>query len=104
MLQEHRTGTDGALHVHAGTRLAGRPITLDGVESEAWASRVDVVRLNAWAADVNARFSLLLRGVQRTVRFDHSRAPAFSATPLWLLEESEQAELLFRLTLNFVEI
>ncbi len=105
VLQEQRFGTDGGMHVHVGLRAAGRPITLGGVESQAWINRVDVTRLQAWASLPGVRFSLFLRGEQRTVLFDHSRAPAFSADPVWQLADGEQSsEEMFRPTFNFLEI
>ena len=105
VLQENRFGTDGSMHVHLGVRVAGRPITLNGVESEAWINRVDVDRLQGWASVPGVRFSLLLRGVQRTVIFDHTRAPAFQADPIWQLADGEQSgDEMFRPTFNFLEI
>ena len=105
VVQETRFGTDGSMHVHVGARRAGRPITLNGVESQAWITRVDVARLDLWASLPGARFSLQLRGVQRTVLFDHGRAPAFSADPIWQLADGEQSsEEMFRPTFNFLEI
>jgi len=102
---ETRFGTTGALMVHVGQRQAGRPITLDGVESEAWLTRAVVAQLNAWAAQPGARFLLCLRGVDRTVLFDHARAPAFAAQPVIKLQDGEELTTdFYRPTFNFIEI
>jgi len=102
---ETRFGTTGALMVHVGQRQAGRPITLDGVGSEAWLTRAVVAQLNAWAAQPGARFLLCLRGVNRTVLFDHSRAPAFDAKPVISVEDGiELPTDLYRPTFNFIEV
>ena len=46
---EQRWGTTGALMLHVGVRQAGLPITLEGVESQAWLTRAVVQQLDAWA-------------------------------------------------------
>jgi len=102
---ETRFGTTGALMVHVGKKQAGRLITLDGVETEAWLTRGVVAQLNDWAAQPGAQFLLYLRGVSRTVLFDHSRAPAFDAKPVIKLQDGvEQTTDLYRPTFNFIEV
>jgi len=98
-------GTRGDLMVHVRARAAGRQITLDGVDSNAWITRADVLALQAWAAVAGAQFTLHLRGVDRTVMFDHTRAPAFDATPIWRLLDGEHTpELWCRPVFKFIEI
>jgi len=102
---EARFGTTGALMVHVGKKQSGRLITLDGVESEAWLTRGVVAQINAWAALPGARFLLRLRGIDRTVLFDHARAPAFNAQPVIKLQDGvEQPTDLYRPTFNFIEV
>lgn len=84
VVTETRTGTNGALHVHVGKRLAGRPITLDGRGSSAWITRALCDQLQAWAAIPGATFELVLRGTARTVMFIE-----FQADPIWRLEDGE---------------
>jgi len=105
VVSSNRTGTTGSLIVHVGKRKAGRPITLDGVDSKAWISRATCDQLNAWAALEGARFELVLRGLARTVAFDHSQPPAFTATPIWKLEDGEHtSELMYATQFKFIEV
>lgn len=96
--------TTGALLVDVGTKLGGRPITLEGVESEAWISRELAASLRAWAQVPGRVMTLTLRGVERSVIFDHARA-AMEATPLWhLLDGEEDDSQVMRLdVLRFLE-
>jgi hypothetical protein len=82
-------GTTGALLVHVGVRLAGRQITLDGVDSKAWITRSLCESLELWAALPGIKLTLVLRGVSRQVMFDHEQG-GFEATPVWLLADGEQ--------------
>lgn len=96
--------TTGALLVDVGTRQAGRPITLDGVQSKAWVTRTTCDTLKAWAALPGAELVLVLRGSARTVLFDHEQT-AFSARPVWLLADGQQTpDEVFLPTLRFLEI
>lgn len=96
--------TTGALLLDVGTKLAGRPITLEGTNTQAWISRSLCSTLQAWAALPGAQFSLSLRGVARVVVFDHDKG-GFAATPVWrLLDGHESPEQLFIPTLRFLEI
>ena len=100
-----RWGTTGALQLHVGLRQAGRPITLDGRASNAWISRAQCVQLNAWAALPDATFSLVLRGVARTVVFDHAQGSALTADPIWKLLDGEHTpELLYVPNFKFMEV
>lgn len=96
--------TTGALLLDLGARLGGRPITLDGVQSQAWITRATCDTLKAWAALPGAELELVLRGIARTVLFDHAQT-AFEARPLWLLADGEQTtDEVFLPTLRFLEI
>lgn len=100
-------GTRGDLMMHVRARQAGRPITLEGVQSQAWTSRTDVLALQAWAALPGAQFILHLRGKDRTVMFDHSRGEsAFDAQPIWreLLDSEFTADLWHLPTFRFIEV
>ena len=63
--------TTGALVLDAFTKQAGRPITLQGSETFAWCQRGDLVTLRNWASQAGATFTLTLRGLARTVVFNH---------------------------------
>lgn len=97
-------GTTGALLVHAGLRLAGRPIELDGVASRAFISRNLCATLQAWAALPGISLALLLRGVSRQVVFDHERG-GFEAQSLWRIADGhETPEQVYLPTLRFLTV
>ena len=99
-----RWGTTGAMQVHVGTRQAGRPITLDGRESEAWISRALCDQLNVWHAVAGAVFTLVIRGQSRSVMFDQSQGAGFTAAPVWkLLDGEHTGETLYRPFFKFLE-
>lgn len=98
-------GTQGDLMVHVRARNAGRPITLEGVDSAAWMTLAQVQALQAWAAIPGAQFTLHLRGVDRTVMFDATEGAAIDARPLWPLADGEQtAGMPMQPTFRFIEI
>ncbi len=100
VVTEPRWGTNGALHVHVGKRLAGRPITLDGRSSSAWVSRTQCEQLRAWAALPGATFELVLRGIARTVLLME-----FQADPVWRLADGEiDGETLYVPFFKFLEV
>lgn len=102
---EARWGTTGALMLHVAAKQAGWPITLDGVESEAWLPRSTCQRLRAWADAPGQEFELTLRGAVRRVIFDASSGEAFAAAPVWLIEDGGQAPtLLYRPKFKFLEV
>lgn len=73
--------TTGAVILDAFAKQAGQPITLEGSESYAWCERGVLVTLRNWAAQAGQTFTLTLRGVNRTVVFNHE-AGALSANPI----------------------
>ena len=94
----------GALVIDAGTRQAGRPITLQGTDTQAWMPRTTMLQLAALAALPGEVLTLTVRGVARDVVFDHAQG-GFTAEPIWRLLDGEvDAELLYRPTLRFLEI
>ncbi len=101
----NKTGSTGALIIHAGKRQAGRPITLDGVESRSWITRAQCDQFYLWAALPDAEFDLVVRGVTRKVRFDNSQGAAFAARAQWRLFDSEHnGQTDYLPTFKFIEI
>lgn len=95
-------GTTGSLLVHVGVRTAGRPITLDGVDSNAWITRELCDTLQAWAALPGIQLTLVLRGTARQVIFDQEQG-GFEARPVWRLLDGEQTpSQVFRPTFRFI--
>ena len=96
--------TTGALLIDVATRQAGRPITLQGTDTQAWMPRTTMLQLAAWAAMPGEVLTLTVRGVAREVVFDHAQG-GFTAEPIWRLLDGEvDATLLYRPTLRFLEI
>lgn len=97
-------GTDGTLLVDTAHKLAGRPYTLVGTETVAWIDRAKCGLLEAWAAVPGREMKLVLRGVARTVIFDHARG-GFVAQPLWHLVDAEHTEAtLYLPTFRFLDV
>ena len=100
-----KTGSTGALILHTGKRKAGRPITLNGVESKAWITRDECDPFYAWQAIPDAEFDLVLRGVTRKVRFDNSQGAGFTARAQWRLFDSEHdGRTDYLPTFKFIEV
>ena len=96
--------TTGALLVDVALKLAGRPITLNSVDTNAWISRALCSTLQAWAALPGAQFDLVLRGITHQVIFDHAQG-GFSAQAIWRLEDGAiDAELMYRPTFRFLKV
>lgn len=101
--QSTEYSTEGALLVDVALKQAGRPITLEGVDTAAWITRALCDTLQAWAALPGIEFTLTLRGTARTVLFDHAKK-GFVATPIWRLADGEVTpELLYLPTFRFLE-
>lgn len=76
--QQYSVG--GALLVNTGTKLAGRPITLQGGADHGWAQRGQALTLRSWADDPASTMTLVYRGTTYSVRFAATEAP-FTFTP-----------------------
>ena len=96
--------TTGALLVHVAVKQAGRPITLVGTETAAWISRTLADTIVAWAALPGIPFDLVVRGLSRTVLFDHAKG-GFEASPVWRLQDGEESpDQLLLPTFRFIEV
>lgn len=88
----------GALFVNSAEKLAGRPITLQGADNRAWATRSTVDSLRALQAIVDAEYTLSIEGVSYTVVII-----SVEATPLWDLAPAA-AEDYCALTIQMIEV
>jgi hypothetical protein len=70
-----RYSAGGALLLDVGTKLAGRPLTLQGTESSGWMPRSSLLTLRAWTDDQAASMTLSFRGVTYAVGFAAVDAP-----------------------------
>lgn len=68
----------GALIVESAEKLAGRPITLQGADNRAWATRATVDAIKALQAVAGADYTLSLEGQSYTVMI-----LSVEADPLW---------------------
>ena len=73
----------GSLEIQAATMQAGRPITLTGDESRAWATRTTVLALQAKAATAGATMTLTLNDAREfTVAFRRGDGQPVEARPI----------------------
>lgn len=95
--------TEGALIIDVALKLAGRPIALEGSEDCTWCSRALCDTLQAWASLPGIELTLVVRGVARTVIFDH-QAGALRGFPVIFYEDgSIQPDDWYVPTLRFLE-
>jgi hypothetical protein len=94
--------TTGALVVDAFAKQAGRPITLQGSETFAWCDRGDLLTLRNWASQPGATFALTLRGVTRTVIFNHE-AGAIEAEAILDYSDPLDSDP-YAITIRFLEL
>lgn len=71
----------GAVLRDVGTKLAGRPITLEGGTNYAWAQRSQALTLRSWTDDPVAAMTLVYRAVSYPVAFAPVDTP-FSFVPV----------------------
>lgn len=92
----------GALIVEAATKLSGRRITLAADSGYAWMTRATLDTLFAWSALPGQTFTLLHRGVTRTVAFDHD-AGAIDASQIIDYSDPDGADD-YAVTLRFIQV
>lgn len=102
--QSSEYSTEGALLVDEALKLAGRPITLEGIDTAAWISRALCDTLQAWACLPGIELTLTLRGAIHQVMFDHAKK-GFEAKPIWKLLDGEiTGDLLYIPTFRFFKV
>lgn len=92
----------GALVVESALKQAGRPVTLAGDRSRAWLPRSTVEQLRAAELLDGQVFTLVYRGVSRTVMFDHA-AGGLSAEPIRPFQDPTDDDD-YAVTLRFFEV
>jgi len=96
--------TTGALLIEEATKQAGRPITLEGAMDATWCTRALVDQLHAWAQTAGIVLTLTLRGIARSVTFDHS-AEALQGLPVLFYQDGSISSTDFYVpTLRFIEL
>lgn len=102
--QSTEYSTTGALLVDVAVKQTGRPITLVGTETKAWITRALCDTVTAWAALPGAEFELVVRGLARTVMFDHAKV-GFEAAPVWKIQDGEESSEQFFLPMfRFIQV
>lgn len=100
-------GLTGAVILHTGALLKGRPITLQNEENSGWATMTKTVvdQLDTWAAVPGLTGQLEYRGVTYDVVFRHGGegSPAFEATPVTYYRD-EQAYDYYLCIIRLMEI
>lgn len=73
----------GALIVYTGTRVGGRPITLQPADdTSAWMTRATLAQLQAWEANAALTLTLSLYGIDRPVVFRRHDGAPLEARPV----------------------
>lgn len=73
---------EGALIIDAGTKQAGRPITLTGSETTCWILKSVLTKIKALEATPGKEMTLVYGVLTFNVKFDLSSGPAVVATPI----------------------
>ena len=96
--------TTGALLIEEATRQAGRPITLESDQNRAWCTRSLVTTLHAWASTPNIILQLTLRGIARSVTFDHEKGALQGLPVLFYADGSIEASDYYTPTIRLLEL
>lgn len=96
--------TTGALLIEEGLKQAGRPISLEGAANATWCTRALVEQLHAWARTTGIVLTLTLRGVARSVTFDHERGALQGLPVLFFADGSIDGTDWYVPTLRFLEL
>lgn len=88
----------GALIVESAEKLAGRPITLQGANNRAWATRATVDAIRTLQAVVGADYTLSIEGQSYTVMI-----LSVEAEPLWDLAPASAGDYC-AMTIKMIEV
>lgn len=92
----------GAQIISIGTRIGGRPVTLQPEDDgSAWMTLTQVNQLKTWAGIAGQQMQLTLRGTTRTVIFRHPEP--MEAVPVVHYRDVQDVDW-YRLNLRFLEI
>ena len=102
--QETEYTLAGALAIETGVMQAGRPITLEGGEDRAWATRATVLLLQAAAALPGETMTLTLNDARTfTVAFRHGDGAPVEARPI-VAYNTPAAGDWYAITLRLMEV
>lgn len=100
--QEANFTLTGALVVEASTKQTGRPITLRSLPNMGWIPRSYLNQMYTWASEAGKELTLNLRGVSRTVVFDHEKGSIESELIGYHNDPTDAAK--YSIVLRFLEI
>ncbi len=104
MQQDTEYTLGGGLVVDQGIKLAGRPILLEGEETNAWITRAQCDAIKSLDAMADIVMTLVLRGEAHQVIFDRANG-GFNARPIWRLLDGEiTSELFYLPTFRFLTV
>lgn len=94
----------GAMIIHVGSRIGGRPITLQPEDSNSgWMTRADMAQIQGWANTPGQVMTLTIRGTAYPVMFRHHDGSPFEARPVVHYADPENTDWLL-LTLKFITL
>jgi hypothetical protein len=96
--------TTGALLIEEATKQSGRPITLEGSMDTTWCTRSLVDALHTWAATSNCVMTMVLRGVTRSVTFDHEKEALQGLPVIFYTDGRISSDNKYVLTLRLIEL
>ena len=97
------TALSGSLVIQSGTRAKGRPITLSGTESHAWAPRSLVESLKVLADAPPGSLTLSYHGREFPVRFRYGEKP-YTARPVSFYSGTPLADDFYTITVRLMEV
>lgn len=100
--QRQQYTVTGALIVEAGTKQAGRAITLAGGPDHGWITRATLETLREWAALPAQTLALDVHGDARSVVFDQASG-AIDAQQVFEVSDPVDADP-YEVTLKFIEV
>jgi hypothetical protein len=102
VVQSSEFTTKGSLLIESAVKQAGRPISLNNTEDQAWVTKSACDQIKVWASLPGIVLTLIYRGVTHTVMFDHEKT-AFEATPLVFYREAVSGDF-YIVNIRFIEI
>lgn len=100
--QRRQYTVTGALIVEAGTKQAGRAITLAGGDDYGWITRAALATLREWAALPGQVLTLDVHGDERDVVFDQEGG-AIEAQQIFEVSDPADTDP-YEVTLKFIEV
>jgi hypothetical protein len=102
IVQSSEFTTTGALLIESAMKQAGRPISLNNTEDQAWLTKAICDQIKTWASLPGIALTLVYRGVTHSVVFDHEKT-AFEAYPLVFYRETVSGDY-YIVNIRFIEV